>query len=144
MKNMKITTSLLLATALLGCTKVEELKPVNQAPPVVVSPTMPAITTGSFMNGTHPTSGSIKVVEDEKDKTKKYLVFENFKTDAGPDLKIYLAEDIKATGFVEVGKLDKTGNFSELIPANADLNKQKYVLIWCKQFSVLFGSAQLK
>lgn len=96
------------------------------------------------MSGAHTTSGSIKIAEDAQDKTKKYLVFDNFKTDAGPDLKIYLSDDLKATNFVEVAKLDKTGSFSELVPTNANLDKQKYVLIWCKQFSVLFGSAQLK
>jgi Electron transfer DM13 len=139
---MKTTIiALMLISVLFGCAKTEELTPSTQIT-ANVSPN--AISTGSFMSGAHTTSGTIKVAEDAQDKTKKYLVFENFKTDAGPDLKIYLSEDLKATNFVEVTKLDKTGSFSELIPTNANLDKQKYVLIWCKQFSVLFGSAQLK
>ncbi len=139
---MKTTIiALMLMSLLFGCAKNQELTPSTQ---ITANVNPMAISTGSFMSGAHTTSGSIKIAEDAQDKTKKYLVFENFKTDAGPDLKIYLSDDLKATNFVEVAKLDKTGNFSELIPTTADLNKQKYVLIWCKQFTVLFGSAQLK
>jgi hypothetical protein len=141
---MKTTiTSLFLGLALFGCVKTQELTPSSQIT-ANINPATPALSTGNFMSGAHTTSGTIKIAEDAQDKTKKYLVFENFKTDAGPDLKIYLSDDLKATNFVEVAKLDKTGNFSELIPATANLDKQKYVLIWCKQFTVLFGSAQLK
>lgn len=98
----------------------------------------------SFMNGTHPTSGKVEVVEDKTDKTKKYLSFTDLKTDAGPDLRIYLAEDTKAKGFTEVAKLSKTGSFLLEIPSAAKLDKQKFVLIWCEDFSVLFGSALLE
>jgi hypothetical protein len=96
------------------------------------------------MNGVHPTSGTVKLVTDKNDATKKSLVFENFKTDAGPDLRIYLAEDTKATNYTEVIKLTNTGSFTVDIPASAKLDKQKYVLIWCQQFAVLFGSAKLE
>ncbi len=101
------------------------------------------VSAGSFMNGAHPTSGKVEIVEDKTDKTKKYLSFTDLKSDAGPDLRIYLAEDTKAKGFTEVAKLSKTGTFLLEIPTAAMLDKQKYVLIWCEDFSVLFGSAKL-
>jgi hypothetical protein len=97
---------------------------------------------GKFENGAHPTSGNVKIYED-KDK-KRSLVFENFKTDAGPDLRIYLAEDKAVTGFVEITDMVKNGNLILSLPNNVDLKKQTHVLIWCKKFAVLFGSAQLK
>lgn len=97
---------------------------------------------GTFENAVHPTSGTVRVYED-KDK-KRTLVFENFKTDAGPDLRIYLAEDKSVSNFIQVTNEVKNGNSSVAIPVNANLQKQNYVLIWCKQFSVLFGAAQLK
>lgn len=97
---------------------------------------------GTFKNAVHPTSGTVRVYED-KDK-KRTLVFENFKTDAGPDLRIYLAEDKSVSNFIQVTNEVKNGNSSVAIPVNANLQKQNYVLIWCKQFSVLFGAAQLK
>ena len=133
-----------LAIGAVSCVKNEELTPVNQQPPANVNVQDPPKSFGDFMSSAHPTSGTVKVLEDSKDKSIKYLVFENFKTDPGPALKIYLAEDTKTTGFVEVSKLDNTGNFTLTIPASANLNKQKHVLIWCKEFSVLFGYAQLK
>lgn len=133
-----------LAIGAVSCVKNEELTPTNQQPPANVNVQDPPKTVGDFVSSAHPTSGTVKVLEDSKDKSIKYLVFENFKTDAGPDLKVYLSEDTKATGFVEISKLDKTGNFTLTIPASANLDKQKHVLIWCKQFSVLFGYAQLK
>ena len=137
----KLIVAFLLTFVVFGCAKNEDLTPSTE---IMAKVNPVAITTGSFVGAVHPTSGSIKVAEDAQDKTKKYLIFENFKTDPGPDLKIYLSDDLKATNFIEVAKLEKTGDFSVLVPTTADLNKQKYVLIWCKQFAVLFGSAQLK
>jgi Electron transfer DM13 len=98
----------------------------------------------SFSSSAHPTSGKVEIVEDKNDKTKKYLSFTDFKTDAGPDLRVYLAEDTKAKGFTEVARLSKTGSFLLEIPAGAKLDKQKFVLIWCEDFSVLFGSAKFE
>ena len=97
---------------------------------------------GTFENAVHPTSGTVRVYED-KDKNRT-LVFENFKTDSGPDLRIYLAEDKSVTNFIQVTNIVKNGNSFVTIPMNANLQKQNHVLIWCKQFSVLFGSAKLK
>ena len=126
-----------------SCAKNETLTPVVQAPSqAVVGGTQESL--GTFTAGVHPTSGTVKVVADKTDAKKKYLSFENFKTDAGPDLYVYLAEDKAAKGFTSVMKLDKTGTFVLDIPANADLTKQKFVLIWCQQFTVLFGSAKLE
>jgi hypothetical protein len=96
---------------------------------------------GDFVSGAHATSGKAKIYED-KDK-KRILVLENFKTDAGPDLRLYLAEDKSVSNFIEVSNAVKNGSVSYSLPSSANLSKQKVVLIWCKQFSVLFGSAQL-
>ena len=140
----KITILSILFFVVNACTKNIELTPVTQITPVNIDVTKPAESTGTFSNGVHVVSGTVKVVVDKMDATKKYLSFENFKTDMGPDLYIYLAEDKNATGALSVTKLDKTGTFTLDIPANANLTKQKYVLVWCKQFSVHFGSAKLE
>lgn len=139
----KIFVVLSMTLLLSSCVKNEELTPVNQTiPPAIINGTQESL--GTFSNGAHPTSGAVKVVADKTDAKKKYLSFENFKTDAGPDLYVYLAEDKAAKGFTSVMKLSKTGTFVLDVPANVDLTKQKYVLIWCQQFSVLFGSAKLE
>ena len=63
----------------------------------------------------------------------------------GPDLYVYLATDKSTSDFVDLGKLKaNNGNQNYEVPEGTDLTKYDTVLIWCKSFSVLFGSADLK
>ncbi len=140
MKNLFV---ILIAFLVSACkTNTIDLVPVTQTLPADNTVTQQAV--GSFTNGVHAVSGMVKVVASKTDATKRSLVFENFKTEAGPDLYLYLAEDLKATAYTEVIKLANTGSFTVDIPATAKLDKQKYVLVWCKQYAVLFGSAKLE
>ena len=67
-----------------------------------------------------------------------------FRSTNGPDVHLYLSTDKQASDFIDLGKLKANiGNQNYQIPLDTDLNKYKYVLIWCQPFSVLFGSAQL-
>lgn len=142
MKKISIILSISLLTW--SCSKDEMLTSVVEKPKTAVE-TGTQSSVGMFTAGTgHAASGTVKVVADKTDAKKRYLSFENLKVDAGPDLYVYLAEDRAAKGFVSVMKLDKAGTFVLDVPANADLTKQKYVLVWCRQFSVLFGSAKLE
>ncbi|MGB3528234.1 MAG: DM13 domain-containing protein [Saprospiraceae bacterium] len=100
------------------------------------------ISQGSFNGAAHPTTGTVKLSKDTAGK--KYLVFENFSTDAGPDIRIWIAEDKSANNYTELSKTVFTGSFKIDVPAELDTTKKSYVLIWCKAFAVLFGSAQLK
>lgn len=129
-----------LALSLFAFSCKKEIETVDN--PIVTNPTDKELFKGTFASNSHPTSGTVKVIEDAS--KKKYLVFENLKGDAGPDLRIYLSTDLKATNFTEVTRDVKNGNYKLEIPTTADLTKQKFVLIWCKQFSVLFGNAELK
>src|SRR3989344_9303938 len=87
----------------------------------------------------HPASGTARVVEAESGK--HYLRYENFKTINGPDLFVYLAKDLDATEFVNLGELRGTeGNINYEIPAGVNLTEYPYALTWCRQFSVLFNS----
>ncbi|MEA5404712.1 DM13 domain-containing protein [Arcicella sp. DC2W] len=138
----QILISFLSVILLSSCVKDIELVPVNNTPSPVIQEGKEEAT-GMFTNGVHAVSGTVKVISDSKMPDKKYLSFENFKTDEGPDLYIYLAEDTRSSNFTTVVKLDKTGTFVLEIPQEARLDKQQYVLVWCKRFSVLFGSAKL-
>jgi len=72
------------------------------------------------------------------------LRLENFKSTNGPDLFVYLATDENASEFINLGVLKaNNGNQNYQIPDDTDLDKYNKVLIWCKSFSVLFGSAEL-
>ncbi len=68
---------------------------------------------------------------------------ENFVTN-GPDLYVYLSADAQARDFLDLGRLKgNIGDRNYVVPVGADLSRYKYVLVWCRAFSVLFGSAQL-
>ena len=72
------------------------------------------------------------------------LRLENFQSTNGPDLFVYLATDENALEFINLGALKaNNGNQNYEIPDDTDLDKYGKVLIWCKSFSVLFGSADL-
>lgn len=117
---------------------------------VIVDEEMPAaslaIPMGNFIgigDGIHDAVGEVFIIEAEDGS--KFLRFENFKASNGPDLYVYLATDETASDYVSLGKLKgNIGNQNYLIPPGADLSNQDTVLIWCKQFSVLFGSAKLR
>ncbi len=104
-----------------------------------------AIPMGNFVgvgDGIHDAQGEVLIIE--ADDGSKFLRFENFRASNGPDLVVYLATDETASDFVNLGMLKgNVGNQNYLIPPGVDLANQDTVLIWCKQFSVLFGSAKL-
>jgi peptide methionine sulfoxide reductase msrA/msrB len=89
----------------------------------------------------HSATGTVQLVSTEVGKILRY---ENFKTTNGPDLFVYLSTDLKATEFINLGELKATeGSINYDIPAEVDLSKYKYALVWCKQFGVLFNYAEL-
>jgi hypothetical protein len=101
---------------------------------------------GQFMgagDGIHNAEGMVREISLENGK--QFIRFENFKVTNGPDLFVYLATDKSASDFVDIGRLKaNNGNQNYEVPEGTDLTKYDTVLIWCKAFSVLFGSADLK
>jgi Electron transfer DM13 len=104
------------------------------------------IRAGSFIgagDGFHNAEGLAKVIPLGDGST--ILRLENFKSTNGPNVHLYLATDKAASNFIDLGKLKaNNGNQNYTIPNGTDLAKYNMALIWCKDFSVLFGSAQLK
>jgi hypothetical protein len=97
---------------------------------------------GTFVSGDHPTSGSVEVFDNGTEQT---ISFKNFKGDNGPDLRVYLSSDLGDGDIIDLGKLTAvSGDFSYKTASSTDLTKYKNVLIWCEDFSVLFGHAVLK
>jgi hypothetical protein len=108
--------------------------------------TASTLRTGSFVgvgDGIHNAEGEAKIIPFQ-DGDKNILRLENLRVTNGPDLYVYLATDKTTSDFVNVGKLKaNNGNQNYEIPAGTDLTKYDTVLIWCRPFSVLFGSAEL-
>ena len=102
--------------------------------------------TGPFIgvgDGIHDAQGIAKVIPIEGGGN--VLRLEDLVVTNGPDLYVYLSTDKSASDFVNLGRLKANiGNQNSLIPTGTDLSKFDTVLIWCRAFSVLFGSAELK
>ena len=93
-------------------------------------------------DGIHNTEGQSRTIQ--LDDGREILRLEDFKSTNGPDLYVYLSTDKEATDFVNLGRLKaNVGNQNYEIPEGTNLGKYNKVLIWCKAFSVLFGSAEL-
>jgi hypothetical protein len=108
------------------------------------------LASGQFHSGAHETKGMATVFQLADGK--KTLRLTDFATSNGPDVHVYLvaAEDAKDSaavtnaGFVDLGTLKgNIGDQNYELPANADLAKYRAVTIWCKRFSVNFGTAPL-
>ncbi|HEV8281009.1 MAG TPA: DM13 domain-containing protein [Candidatus Limnocylindrales bacterium] len=71
---------------------------------------------------------------------------ENFEVRNGPDLYVYLSSsaDGYAAGAIELGRLKADrGNQNYAVKAGTNVSAVRSVVIWCKQFGVLFATAPL-
>ncbi len=124
----------------------DAVEPEVDSPPVIST-----VAEGQFVARSHPGSGTAKVITDGSDQ--RFLRFEEFETDNGPDLFVYLttadadadAGDFGVDGeFVNLGRLK--GNVGEQnyeIPVDVDLAAFDTVVVWCDRFSVAFTAADL-
>jgi hypothetical protein len=102
------------------------------------------VVAGDFLAEAHPTEGRAAVVETG-DGT--YLTLTDFVTDPGPDLKVYLVpKGSKVEDGIDLGALKgNKGDQQYAVPGSVgegDLDGASAV-IWCRAFSVAFGSAIL-
>lgn len=92
----------------------------------------------------HFGSGTARLIETAPGE---YVVrFESFSVRNGPDLFVYLSPrpDGYTPDAIELGTLRATdGDFNTPVPPGTDVSNVRSVLIWCKQFAVLFAHAEL-
>ncbi len=114
-------------------TKMTESTPTTQ--PVVSQLSEVMGTTG------HPAEGTVQVIETE---TGSVIRFEDFSTINGPQLHLYLAKNLEATEYIDLGPIRGTqGNINYTVPADVDLSEYQYVLHWCVPFGILFNYANI-
>jgi hypothetical protein len=138
-------------------TVADETPSSDAAPPATESPATPeqaeivALREGSFVSRSHPGEGLATVLTDGSDQ--RFLRFEQFSTDNGPDLNVYLTiadadapeGDFAESGqFIDLGGLKgNIGDQNYEIPPDVDLERFDTVVVWCVRFSVAFTAADL-
>jgi hypothetical protein len=103
-----------------------------------------ALARGTFETAAHETSGRASLIELVEGT--KVLTLTHFETDPGPDLRVYLVTgDADELGkVVDLGALKgNRGDQQYDIEASVDTGRHRTVVIWCRAFSVAFGSAEL-
>ncbi|MFV8828986.1 DM13 domain-containing protein [Alkalihalobacterium sp. APHAB7] len=99
---------------------------------------------GSFVDGerNYKASGIAKTIEASG---TRYLRFEDFNVTNGPDLFVYLVKSGKdTTDGINLGKLGgNIGNQNYELPIDIDLIEYSSVVIYCRAFSRIFGTADL-
>mgnify|MGYP001363095854 CR=1 FL=1 len=89
----------------------------------------------------HSASGHVRLLNTAAGTVLRY---ENFSTINGPRLHLYLAKDLKAKEFIDLGPIKGTeGNINYTIPEGVDVSEYRYVMYWCVPFSVLFNYAEI-
>ena len=122
---------------------MSEERPMPEEPQIVT------LVSGEFISRSHETSGRALVLNDGSEQ--RFLRFEDFRTDNGPDVNVWLSSappDAPARDFLDdwVDLGDIKGNVGAQnyeIPPSVDLDRYSTVLIWCVRFSVAFGAAGL-
>ncbi len=104
--------------------------------------------TGTFVGvGEHNVSGTARVVKLANGGRR--LVLRSFSTDNGPDLRVWLTKGVidessDVTAYRGLGRLKRTaGSQSYVIPRGVRIASLRTAIIWCEDFSVLFGAARL-
>lgn len=99
---------------------------------------------GDFSSAAHETRGQASLIELAEGG--RVLTLTDFETDPGPDLRVYLATgDTDELGdVVDLGTLKgNRGDQQYDVAASIDTDRYRTVVIWCRAFSVAFGSAEL-
>ncbi len=118
-------------------------------PPPTPTPTpapAPLVRSGTFVGADDFHFGRGRATLTEAPDGSHTLRFDGFSVRNGPDLFVYLSPDPDgyATGAIELGRLRATdGSFNTPIPAGTDIGTARSVVIWCREFAVLFAVAGL-
>jgi hypothetical protein len=141
---------------------------VDEALPVVATPTSGVLDTSLSRSGTRPsgleptvlstslfrslghaTSG--RAVALELADGRRFLRLVNLRTSNGPDLFVYLSRaavdaprDTFDDDYVNLGRLRANqGNQNYAITVGVALDRYQSVVIWCRRFTYAFGAAAL-
>ncbi|HEX9775813.1 MAG TPA: DM13 domain-containing protein [Actinomycetota bacterium] len=128
----------------------ESADPSASGEPRNPKPQSRVLAEGEFIPYDHAVRGSAKVIELADGR--RVLRFEDFETSNGPDVVVYLSsapaavddDDRFTDDFLDLGAIKgNVGNQNYDLPASADLDRYRSVVIWCRRFTVAFAAAPL-
>ncbi len=121
--------------------RTESDEPAEDAMPDTEPAEIVTLYSGDFSGESRYTiNGDALVLNDGSEQ--RFLRFENFDSNNGPDLKVYLRAE--NGDFVSLGDLKgNIGAQNYEIPVDTDLSVYSTVEIWCERFGVGFGAAPL-
>jgi hypothetical protein len=94
------------------------------------------------LNAGHHLSGTVLILAD--DKNQKTLRFEDLSVVNGPDVNVYLSKTPMYKDVIDLGDLKATkGSVNYALDPSINTSEHKYVLIWCVEYAVLFGYAEI-
>ena len=126
-------------------------KRAEEAVPSASAGSLAALASGPFHGIAHETKGTATVYQDTNGN--RVLRLSNFSTSNGPDVHIYMvaadnaydAATVEHASFIDLGNIKgNIGDQDYTLGHDLDLSKYRAVSIWCKRFSVNFGTAPLK
>ncbi len=130
----------------LGLASLLTLAPLSSS--ILPLQTQPAFAAeGDFVRADKNTEGSFKIVEEEG--TRYLELSEDFRTSRGPDLFVLLhrqstPESYAEEDYINLGMMDRfSGSQRFEIPEDVDVEDFQSAVIWCRQFNVTFGYAEL-
>lgn len=133
-----------------GATAEASAGPAVTAAPAPQQPTTAVLATGGFQSQEHATSGTATLLQ--LPDGSQIIRLENLASSDGPDVKVWLSSQdaggdwfkYRSGRYLDLGPIKAThGNQNYAVPAGADLQGLRTVVLWCDRFSVAFGSAQL-
>jgi len=103
-----------------------------------------AITSGSFTGANdHITTGGVQIVKTA-DGGAVVILDSNFSLDGAPDPRVGLGKDGEYVAAADLGELQNlTGVQVFVVPPSVNVDDFNEVYIWCLQFNVSLGSADI-
>jgi hypothetical protein len=106
------------------------------------------LSSGRFVPLNHDAKGKALILEVDG---KRFLRFEEFEVENGPDLKVYLSNASSSSDpstfdddFVDLGELKgNIGSQNYQLPDGVDLETYRSAVVWCRRFSVGFAVADI-
>jgi hypothetical protein len=135
---MKKTTIILGLFFLIASCEVQGELTEDKSAESVALPSTGLKYSGAFVSAPgESVSGLVKIYAENE----RQLFLENVMT-SGPDLKVYLSKSDKPVDFVNLGNFIQSKS-TYTVPSNVNVSDYGYVIIYCQQYSVIFGVAQL-